>query len=80
VAQADHQPLAPVYPPTLWPVGQTIRERSVLTLPEGIAAGTYDLWVGLYRLDTLKRLPIVADGSENGIRLREVILPDENVE
>jgi 4-amino-4-deoxy-L-arabinose transferase-like glycosyltransferase len=78
VAQADHLPLAPVYPPTLWPVGETIRERSVLTLPEGIATGTYDLWIGLYRLDTLERLPVVGGGSEDSIRLREVILPDEN--
>ena len=73
VVQADHQPLAPVYPPTLWPVGQTIRERSVLTLPEGIAAGTYDLWIGLYRLDTLERLPVAGgNSSDNAVLLGEV--------
>jgi hypothetical protein len=73
VAQADHQPLAPVYPPTLWPVGQTIRERSVLTLPEGIAAGTYNLWIGLYRLDTLERLPVAGGpSSDNAVSLGEV--------
>jgi 4-amino-4-deoxy-L-arabinose transferase-like glycosyltransferase len=76
VAQADHQPLAPVYPPTLWPVGQTIRERSVLTLPEGIAAGTYNLWVGLYRLDTLERLPVVSgSSSDNALLLGQEIIP-----
>jgi hypothetical protein len=76
VAQADHQPLAPVYPPTLWPVGETIRERSVLTLPEGIAAGTYDVWIGLYRLDTLERLPVVGDISgDNAVLLGEVVIP-----
>jgi hypothetical protein len=75
-AQADHQPLAPVYPPTLWPIGQTIRERSVLTLPEEVPAGTYSLWVGLYRLDTLERLPIVDDHSgENAVLLGHVIVP-----
>jgi 4-amino-4-deoxy-L-arabinose transferase-like glycosyltransferase len=73
VAQADHQPLTPVYPPTLWPVGQTIRERSVLTLPEGIAAGTYNLWIGLYRLDTLERLPVAGGpSSDNAVSLGEV--------
>jgi 4-amino-4-deoxy-L-arabinose transferase-like glycosyltransferase len=73
VAQADHQPLAPVYPPTLWPVGQTIRERSVLTLPEGLAAGTYNLWVGLYRLDTMERLPVAGgNSSDNAVSLGEV--------
>jgi hypothetical protein len=76
VAQADHQPLAPVYPPTLWPVGEIIRERSILTLPEEVPAGTYSLWVGLYRLDTLKRLPIVDDHSgENAVLLGQVVVP-----
>jgi hypothetical protein len=76
IAQADHQPLASVYPPTLWPVGQIIRERSVLTLPEGVPAGTYSLWAGLYRLDTLDRLPIVGDSSgENAASLGQVVVP-----
>jgi len=76
VVQADHQPLAPVYPPTLWPVGETIRERSVLTLPGDIPAGTYELWIGLYRLDTLERLPILGDTSgENAVFLGQVKIP-----
>ncbi len=76
VAQADHQPLAPVYPPTLWPMGQTIRERSILTLPEEFAAGTYSLWVGLYRLDTLERLPLVSgNGSDNALLLGMEAIP-----
>lgn len=63
LAQADHLPLAPVYPPTLWPPGETIRERSRLTLPDAMVGGGYTLWVGLYRLDTLERLPVVGDRS-----------------
>jgi 4-amino-4-deoxy-L-arabinose transferase-like glycosyltransferase len=75
VVQGDHQPLAPVYPPTLWPVGQTIRERSVLTVPEDVPVGTYDLWIGLYRLDTLERLPLVNDTSgENAVWLGQVVV------
>lgn len=71
VAQADHVPLAPVYPPTLWPPGRTIRERSVLRLPQGLPLDAYTLWVGLYRLDTLERLPVVGDTSgENAVPLR----------
>jgi hypothetical protein len=73
VAQADHLPLAPVYPPTLWPAGQLIRERSVLVIPPGTAAGTYQLWVGVYRLDTLERLPVTGDRSgEQAVRLGEI--------
>jgi 4-amino-4-deoxy-L-arabinose transferase-like glycosyltransferase len=76
VAQADHQPLAPIYPPTLWPVGQTVRERSVLTLPNELPAGDYDVWVGLYRLDTLERVPVVDDVSgENAVLLGQVVVP-----
>ncbi len=63
VAQADHLPLAPIYPPTLWPVGETVREQSLLVIPEDVPGGVYDLWVGVYRLDTLERLPIVGDAS-----------------
>jgi hypothetical protein len=59
----------------LWPVGQIIRERSVLTLPEGVPAGTYSLWAGLYRLDTLDRLPIVGDSiGENAASLGQVVV------
>jgi 4-amino-4-deoxy-L-arabinose transferase-like glycosyltransferase len=76
VAQADHQPLAPIYPPTLWPVGQTVRERSVLTLPSDLAAGEYDVWIGLYRLDTLERVPVADDVSgENAVLLGQVVVP-----
>jgi hypothetical protein len=76
VAQADHQPLAPVYPPTLWPVGETIRERSALSIPDQVPPGTYSLWVGLYRLDTLERLPIIGDESgENAVLLTTEVIP-----
>ena len=76
VAQADHQPLAPVYPPTLWPVGQTIRDRGVLTLPEEVPAGEYNLWVGVYRLDTLERLPVVdSEHADNAVLMGPVVVP-----
>jgi hypothetical protein len=75
VAQADHQPLAPVYPPTLWPVGQTIRERSSLNVSGQVPPGTYTVWVGLYRLDTLERVPITGDRSgENAYLLAEEVI------
>jgi hypothetical protein len=76
VAQADHRPLAPVYPPSLWPAGEIVRERSVLTLPQEIPAGDYQLWIGVYRLDTLERLPVLDDASgENAVLLGRVTVP-----
>jgi hypothetical protein len=63
VAQSDHLPLAPVFPPTLWPPGEVVRERSLLQVPDEAPPGSYALWLGVYRLDTLERLPIVGDMS-----------------
>jgi hypothetical protein len=57
-------------------VGEVVRERSVLTLPEDVPAGTYELWTGLYRLDTLERLPVQGDTSgENAVFLGPVVVP-----
>jgi hypothetical protein len=78
VAQADHRPLDPFYPTTLWPVGETIRESSQLALPAALPPGSYELWVGLYRLETGERLPVQQDTSgENAVRLGQVILHEE---
>jgi hypothetical protein len=75
VAQVDHQLLAPVYPTTLWPVGSTIREHSELRLPPDLPPGEYELWFGVYDLETLTRLPVINDTSgENAVRLTTVSL------
>ncbi len=70
VTQADHRPLCDLYPTTLWPVGETIRESSSLFLPADLPAGGYELWVGLYLLETGERLPVQNDVSgENAVKL-----------
>jgi len=70
VAQADHRPLGNVYPTTLWPVGQLIRETSTLDIPPDLSPGSYELWVGMYLLETGQRLPVQNDTSgENAVRL-----------
>jgi hypothetical protein len=70
VAQADHRPLGRLYPTSLWPVGETIRETSDLFLPEDLPPDSYELWAGLYRLETGERLPVQNDASgENAVRL-----------
>jgi hypothetical protein len=76
VAQADHRPLGNVYPTTLWPVGETIRETSdglgnnTLFLPPDLSLGNYELWIGLYLLETGERLPVQNDTSgENAVKL-----------
>jgi hypothetical protein len=53
---------------TIWPIGETVRERSELTLPTNFKQG--DLWVGLYLLATGERLPLRGDTSgENAVKL-----------
>jgi hypothetical protein len=70
VAQADHRPLENLYPTTLWPPGETIRESSQLALPSDLSPADYELWVGLYLLETGERLPVQNDTSgENAVRL-----------
>jgi len=71
LAQADHRPLERIYPTHMWPIGETIRERSDLPLPAELSPGLYDLWVGLYQLETGERLPIINDMSgENAVKLK----------
>ena len=70
LAQADHRPLGTLFPTSLWPAGETIRETSALPLPADLPAGRYELWTGLYRLETLERLPVQNDSSgENAVKL-----------
>jgi hypothetical protein len=76
VAQADHRPLGNVYPTSLWPVGETIREASdglggsTLFIPPDLPPGDYELWVGMYLLETGERLSVQNDTSgENAVRL-----------
>ncbi|MBN1992328.1 MAG: glycosyltransferase family 39 protein [Anaerolineae bacterium] len=70
VAQADHRPLGNLYPTTTWPVGETIRETSDLFLSPDLAPDDYEMWVGLYLLETGERLPVQNDTSgENAFKL-----------
>jgi hypothetical protein len=73
VAQADHRPLDNLYPTSLWPAGETIRESSYLSLPADLSPGDYELWVGLYLLETGERLPLQNDASGKNALLLGVI-------
>jgi hypothetical protein len=77
IAQLDRQPLDGAYPTSHWQPGETVIDPLLLLpLPENLKPGTYTLLVGLYRLDTLERLPVVNDSTgENAILLGEISLP-----
>jgi hypothetical protein len=77
VAQADHRPLSSIYPTSVWPVGETVRETSQLALPPELSPGSYELWVGLYLLETGQRLPVQNDASgENAVKLGRLKIGD----
>ena len=64
VAQSDAMPLGGQYPTRAWQPGDQIGDRHDITLPADLPAGEYRVQVGMYRLDTLERLPATAaDGS-----------------
>lgn len=75
---ADHQPYDGAVPTTQWRVGAVIKDVVKLDLPADLPSGEYQVAVGMYRLDTLERLPVVGDTSgENAIILKNFQLGDE---
>jgi hypothetical protein len=67
---ADHRPYDGIVPTTHWAAGAVVKDVVWLDLPTDLPAGEYRLWAGMYRLDTMERLPVMGDTSgENGIDL-----------
>jgi len=82
LAQGDGQPLAGAWPTSAWEPGQPVTDRHTVTLPISTAAGAYGLWVGLYRLADLSRLPVAGPSDQvrdDAIFLGEVVVTDEAV-
>ncbi|RME79137.1 MAG: hypothetical protein D6784_01210 [Chloroflexi bacterium] len=70
VAQHDSQPLGGLYPTSRWQAGETVIDPVVIPLPPDLPPGQYRIFTGLYRLDTLERLPVTNDTSgENAVIL-----------
>lgn len=75
LASADHQPYQGLVPTSAWPAGAVIQEVTWLALPPDIPPGDYHLYVGLYRPDTLTRLPLQDDLSgENALILGPLVV------
>ncbi|MGD1996520.1 MAG: hypothetical protein PVH62_07080, partial [Anaerolineae bacterium] len=68
-AQHDGIPAAGNYPTNLWVSGEVVTDQRVLTLPAGLAAGSYNLEVGMYVAETGARLP-VAGSPDDAIRFQ----------
>ena len=65
VSQRDGQPFDGLYPTSRWHPGETVALPFDVDLPLDLSAGSYYLSVGFYRLDTMTRLPLEDDSTED---------------
>jgi hypothetical protein len=61
ITQHDAQPQDGRYPTSIWDTGEVVVNEVTLTIPPGTQPG--QIAIGLYRLDTLMRLPLVGNGE-----------------
>jgi hypothetical protein len=63
LAQKDNQPRSGTYPTTQWQPGEVVTDTYRLAIGPDVAPGSYEVEIGMYRLDTETRLPVTgADG------------------
>ena len=72
-AQADSQPAEGSYPTDLWGVDEAITDPHALSLPAELTAGSYQVAVGLYSLETQGRLPVL-DGQDKPVPDNQIVL------
>jgi hypothetical protein len=61
------------YPTSYWQPMNLISDNRQLSLPENLASGTYQLWVGWYRLSDLARMPSSHPKAQNNLVLLDSI-------
>jgi hypothetical protein len=76
IAQRDAQPLGGDYPTHQWRAGETVIDPYRIDLPADLPPGEYRIVAGMYRLETMERLPVAGDTSgENAVSLGRLALP-----
>jgi hypothetical protein len=68
VAQCDMQPLAGVYPTSIWSAGESVSFDCPVPVAASIAPGDYTLRAGLYNWQTLVRLSLDIGGDAVDLR------------
>jgi hypothetical protein len=58
VGQQDGVPLHGVRPTPSWRAGEIIEDSYEILLDDGVVPGEYELWVGMYDLETMERLDV----------------------
>jgi 4-amino-4-deoxy-L-arabinose transferase-like glycosyltransferase len=73
LAQRDSRPLDGIYPTSRWRPAEIVIDPQPVQLPDHLVPGDYTLWVGMYRLDTMERLPVAdATDGEQAVRLGNI--------
>jgi hypothetical protein len=62
--QVDSWPVQGTYPTSQWQVGEEINDPYLVRLKGDLPPGEYRLNVGLYLLETLRRLPVLGEDGE----------------
>ncbi len=66
----DHMPGQNKYVTSLWEPGEYIEDQLWVDLPAEVPEGVYEVWMGLYNLQTGERLPVrVGNEITDGFRL-----------
>jgi hypothetical protein len=72
ISQVDFQPYDGARPTSRWQSGELFRETRALSIPAAQFSSPCRLVVGLYDVDTMERLPLINDTSnENVFQLRQ---------
>jgi hypothetical protein len=67
-AQSDRWPVYNFSPTTRWQLGEIVWDRHEIHIPADQAPGTYRLSTGMYLLETMQNLDVLAaDGSRQGV-------------
>jgi len=63
VVQDDHPAQDGQFPTRLWPAGAVLSDPFRLDLPADLVEGSYELWGGLYRPETVQRLGAIQQST-----------------
>lgn len=74
-AQHDTEPLDGGWPTTQWLPGELMADKHAWQIPENAPAGDYQLWAGLYDLQTGQRLPITNESNQVSDHAQLATLP-----
>ena len=77
--QKDAPPGGASRPTSRWRPGEAVADQHQIALKPDTPAGSYDLYTGLYELESLQRLPIQGQGdAQRRVRLARIeVLPPE---